>query len=165
MGMDLQAWQPPQTTLSLEQRSLNAKIILATRAAPSDALKSAKQLVGSYAHLKPDQPETFLASIASVMAQYPLGLIQECADPRVGIARKCEFLSVAKLVAWLDDRLAFHQAMASYERRRNDREYGSDMTDADRKAASEFLTQLAAEIAERSRTITQSKLRPDEVAA
>jgi hypothetical protein len=139
-------------------------MVLAHRAAPSEALKSAKQLVGSYAHLKPDQPETFLASIASVMAQYPLGLVQECADPRMGIARKCEFLSVAKLVAWLDDRLAYHQALASFERRRNtERKYGSDLTDADRKAASEFLSQLAAEIAERNRVVTQSKPRPEEV--
>ena len=153
MGQELARWQQPRTTLSLEQRSSNAKLVIAHQTAPSEALKAAKQLVGSYAHLRPDQPETFLASIASVLAQYPLGIVQECVDPRLGIARKAEFLSVAKLVEWLDNRLAYHQALASYVKRRDERvdNYAADLTDEDRKAASEFMANLAKEIAERSR--------------
>jgi hypothetical protein len=81
---------------------------------PSEALKATKQIVGSYAHLKPDQPEIFLASIAAVLAQYPWGIVEECADPRKGIARTVEFLSVAKVADWCDERLAFYQSAARY---------------------------------------------------
>ncbi len=74
----------------------------------------AKQLVGSYAHLRPDNPETFIASVAAVLAQYPPGVSEEAADPRKGIARTAEFLSVKALVDWCDKRLAFYQGLASY---------------------------------------------------
>ncbi|HET7156090.1 MAG TPA: hypothetical protein VFI87_12060 [Hyphomicrobiaceae bacterium] len=87
---------------------------MAQSSTPSQSARAAKQLVGSYAHLRPDNPETFLASIAAVMAQYPLGIIEEAADPRRGIARKVEFLSVKSLVEWCDARLAFYQGLASY---------------------------------------------------
>ena len=81
-------WQPQPTTLSLAQRVLSARMILQQASAPSQATRLAKQLVGSYAHLRPDNPQTFIESIAAVLAQYPLGVIEEVADPRRGIARK-----------------------------------------------------------------------------
>jgi hypothetical protein len=71
-------------------------------------------LVGSFAHLRPDNPQTFIASITGVLSQYPLGLVEECVDPRCGIARKVEFLSIKSLVDWLDRRLAFYRSLASY---------------------------------------------------
>lgn len=74
----------------------------------------AKQLVGSYAHLRPDNPETFIASIAAVLAQYPLGVAEECVDPRKGIARGAEFLSVKAIIDWCDKRLSFYQGLATY---------------------------------------------------
>lgn len=81
---------------------------------PSQAARLATQLVGSYAHLKPDNPETFIASIAAVLAQYPLGVAEDAADPRKGIARTAEFLTVKALVDWCDARLAFYQGLAAY---------------------------------------------------
>lgn len=71
-------------------------------------------MTGSYAHLRPDNPEVFIASIAAVLAQYPFCIAEEAADPRMGIARKAEFLSVKALVEWCDARLAFYQSLASY---------------------------------------------------
>jgi hypothetical protein len=64
--------------------------------------------------MKPGDPETFVLSIASVLSQYPLGLVTECADPRVGVVRKLKFLSIAELVEWLDARLAYHQVLARH---------------------------------------------------
>jgi hypothetical protein len=109
---DLLATQP--TTSSLEQRVSNAKAIVAKGTTPSEASQAAKTLVGSFAHLRPDNPQVFIASIAAVLAQYPRGVVEECVDPRCGIARKVEFLSIKALVEWCDVRLAFYQALASY---------------------------------------------------
>lgn len=104
----------PATTSLLAQKVSSAKTILSKAATGTQASSLAKQLVGSFAHLRPDNSDVFLASIAAVLAQYPLGISQEAADPRVGIARKVEFLSVKALVDWLDQRLAYWQALASY---------------------------------------------------
>lgn len=109
------------TTLSLEHRVTEAKEILSQSTNPTQASKAAKQLVGSYAHIRPDNPETFIASIAGVLAQYPLGLVEECVDPRRGVARSAEFLTIAAIVDWCDVRLAFYQALASYVARKPER--------------------------------------------
>ena len=101
-------------TLSLEQRVSSAKTILAQSSTPSQSAKAAKQIVGTFAHVRADNPETFIASVAAVLSQYPLGVIEDCADPRIGIARKVEFLSVKSLVEWCDARLAFYQGLAAY---------------------------------------------------
>lgn len=85
-----------------------------TLTTPALASKAAKQLVGSFANLRPDNPETFIASVAAVLAQYPLGLVEECADPRRGLARKVEFLSIKSLTDWCDKKLVFYQGLASY---------------------------------------------------
>jgi hypothetical protein len=107
-------WRAQPMTLSLEQRVSSAKTILAQSSSPSHASKAAKQLVGSYAHLRPDNPTTFIESIAAVLAQYPPSVADECADPRRGIARKAEFLSVKAVVEWCEARLEYYQAIAAY---------------------------------------------------
>lgn len=103
-----------RTTSSLAQRVTEAKGILARPTNATEASRAAKQLTGQYAHLRPDNPETFIASIAAVLAQYPLGLVEECCDPRRGLARKSEFLSVKAVVDWCDVRLSFYQGFAGY---------------------------------------------------
>jgi hypothetical protein len=82
-----------------------------------EATKAAKQLIGAYAFLKTHDPDGFAMSIAAVLSQYPAGLVQECIDPRRGAARKIKFLSVAELVQWLDERLAYHQVLAQHRPR------------------------------------------------
>lgn len=104
-------------TSLLEQRSSEAKALLSKPATPTEASKAAKQLVGSFANLRPDQPDVFIASIAAALAAYPLGLVQECADPRRGLARKVEFMSVKSLTEWCDDRMKFYETLASYQQR------------------------------------------------
>lgn len=136
---------------SLEQKALSAKQALATSTNPSEALKLAKNLIGSYAHVKPDQPEMFLASIAAVLAQYPLAVAQECVDPRAGVARKSEFLSVAKVVEWCDEKLQYLQVISQYQRSPLRRpEQVSELSDEDKAAAHKFLSDLALELKLRS---------------
>jgi len=74
----------------------------------------ASKVTGSFANLRPADPEQFGESIADVLEQYPLGLVEECADVRVGIAKKVEFLSIKSLTDWLDNRLTFYQSLASF---------------------------------------------------
>lgn len=114
MGQDLAPWRPRQTTSLLGQKSLSARAALSSTTSPAEAARAAKQLVGSYAHMKPGDPEVFVTSVAAVLADYPLALVHECADPRTGIARAAKFLSVAELVEWLDRRLEQLQAFASH---------------------------------------------------
>jgi hypothetical protein len=74
--------------------------------------------LGCWPHSKPADPETYADALASVLAQYPLGLVQECVDPRRGLAREREFPpTVASIVDWCDRKLAWHQAVAGYEGR------------------------------------------------
>jgi len=50
-----------------------------------------------------------------VLAQYPLGIVRECCDPRYGLARAREFPpTVACIVEWCDRRLEFHRNWAAY---------------------------------------------------
>jgi hypothetical protein len=114
MAQELAPWRPQATTLSLEQRSKSSKLVIAHVTTSTEAARAAKMLIGQYAFLKTHDPDAFNASIAAVLQQYPIGLVQECIDPRRGAARKIKFLSVAELVEWLDDRLAFHQGLASW---------------------------------------------------
>lgn len=113
MGQELAPWQPQGTTLSLEQRISNAKLVIAAATSPVEASKAAKRLVGSYAHMRPGDPDTFIESVAAVLSQYPLGIVGLCADPRRGIARKAKFLSIAELVEWLDAELEHYRKTAA----------------------------------------------------
>lgn len=87
---------------------------MAQSSTPSQAARAAKQIIGSYAHLRPDNPEAFVAAVIAVLAQYPAGVIDDCADPRRGIARSVEFLSIKALTEWCDQRLAFYQGLAAF---------------------------------------------------
>lgn len=59
-----------------------------------------------------------MASLAATLAGYPLGIVQECCDPRKGLARTREFPpTVAAIIEWCDLRLAHHKAVAAYQGR------------------------------------------------
>jgi hypothetical protein len=116
-GTEIQPWTPSQT-LSLECRAMKSKEILALSTSPLEATKLAEQIVGLYPHVNAPNPKIYAAGLAAVLSDYPLGLVQECAHPRTGIAREREFPPTpAALVAWLDKRLAWHQALACYQKR------------------------------------------------
>lgn len=114
MAQAMQPWQP-STTYSLEQKAAKSRTVLQCATSPRDALEAGKRLIGQWPHSKPADPETYAASIAAVLAQYPLGLVHECVDPRAGLAREREFPpTVAAVVEWCDRRLAWHQTVAAY---------------------------------------------------
>lgn len=89
--------------------------MLTCATSPRAALEGAKQLVGCYPHARPPDPEVYAGALASVLAQYPLGLVQECVDPRTGLARGREFPpTVACVVEWCENRLKYHQTLANF---------------------------------------------------
>lgn len=97
---------------------MKSREILQCATSPRAALEAGRQLIGQWPHAKPADPETYAAALAAVLAQYPLGLVEECVDPRRGLARERDFPpSVACLVDWCDKRLAFHQSVAGYQGR------------------------------------------------
>lgn len=103
------------TTSYPEQKAAIAKQLLAAPTTSTEASKAAKNLVGQWANLKPDNPAVFITSIAAVLSKYPHALVDECVDPRVGAATKIEFLSIASLTAWCDRRLEHYQALAQWK--------------------------------------------------
>lgn len=85
---------------------------------PSDALKAAKQLTGQWPHARPPNAEMWLSSIAAVLAQYPSAIVEECIDPRRGLARAREFPpTIAIIVEWCDAKLKHYQLFAEYKPR------------------------------------------------
>lgn len=111
----------------------------------SSALKAAKQLVGSWPHSRPPEPEIYAAALGATLAQYPPRIVNECVDPRAGLARKREFPpTVASIVEWCDARLAYYEALAKYEAREKPPE--REFSDEDRVIARKFLADLADEL-------------------
>jgi hypothetical protein len=102
------------TTSSLAQRAKIARDLLAYPISATAALKAAKDLGGNFSSLRPDNPARFFEGVARILVEYPLGIVEECIDPRVGLASKIEFLSLHALKVWLDERLTFHQSLAAY---------------------------------------------------
>ena len=127
----------PSTDLSIEQRATLATAALQWSTSPQEALKAAKRLAGSWPHARPPDPEVWAASLAAALSNYPLGVVQECCDPRVGLARSREFPpTVACIVEWCDVRVKRHrgaiihakqEAAAKVEKRQYTDEHGQTM--------------------------------------
>lgn len=78
------------------------------------ALAQARRLIGCYPHSRPPDVLQYANALADVLEQYPIGVVEECCDPRSGIARVREFPpTVACLVEWCDRKLAAYRAVAS----------------------------------------------------
>lgn len=89
--------------------------ILRCVTSPQEALKATKLLIGSWPHANPPDPQGWAASLAAALAGYPLGLVQECCDPRTGLARSREFPpTVQSIVDWCDRRLKYHTGMVKW---------------------------------------------------
>ena len=150
MATQLALSAQPSTTSLLERKVAEAKIALTQPTTPAtSALKAAKQLVGSFPHARPPEPETYAGAIGATLAQYPPAVVADCADPRIGLARKLRFPpTVAEIVEWCDARMAYYESLARYQARevRPEREF----TDADRVLARKFLAALAAELKDRN---------------
>lgn len=114
MANNLTLWTP-SPNLGLAQRAQISRDVLSHATSPRDAIDAAERLVGQWPHARPPDPKTYAASLAAVLAQYPLGLVQECCDPRKGLARTREFPpTVAALVEWCEKRLEWHSTVARY---------------------------------------------------
>lgn len=114
MSQQLQPWMP-SIGLSPVQRQRTAVQILQCETSPHEASKAARDLIKAWPHARPPDPDGYAASLAAVLSQYPLGLVTECCDPRVGLARSREFPpTVACVVAWCDRRLDYHRKWAIY---------------------------------------------------
>lgn len=111
-------WKP-STELSIEQEA--AKSAAAIRYATSrlDALNQAKRLLRSWPHANPPDPAGYAQAIAETLAQYPLGLVEECCDPSTGHAKKREFPpTVASVTEWCDRRLKYHRGMIRWSKQK-----------------------------------------------
>lgn len=139
----------PSTTSLLVQKATEAKQILSHPTSASSALKAAKQLVGCFPHARPPEPETYAAALGATLAQYPQAIVDECVDPRRGLARKLTFPPTVKdIVDWCDQRVRHFETLATYQPREiaPQREF----TDEDRALAKRFLADLAAELKARN---------------
>lgn len=108
-NQELALWRP-STTLSIEQEAQRSIVTLKWSTSPQEALKATKQLIGAWPHANPPDPAGYAASLAAALAAYPLGLVQECCDPRTGLAKTREFPpTVQSINEWCDRRLAYHR--------------------------------------------------------
>lgn len=125
------------------------------RPSSTSALRAAKQLVGCFPHARPPEPETYAGAIGATLAKYPAAIVEECVDPRRGLALEREFPPTVKSVAdWCDARLAHYDALARYEARPRapEREFSDD----DRALGRQFLADLAAELESRDKAARPS---------
>ena len=71
--------------------------------------------MASWPHASPPNALGWAASLGAVLEQYPLGLVQECCDPRTGLAREREFPPTPKsIIDWCDKRLLYHRGMVKW---------------------------------------------------
>lgn len=71
--------QPHSTDLSRKPR-------------PEEALKAARQLLGSYRTGEANDPETFGGAVAAVLSLYPLHVVEYVCDPRTGLAGRSKWM-------------------------------------------------------------------------
>ena len=126
MGQDLALWTP-STALTIEQQAQRSAVALKYATLPQEAIKAARQLAGSWPHARPPDPDGYAASLAGALSAYPLGVVQECCDPRKGLAQTREFPpTVAAVVEWCDRRVTFHRGMVKWGEIKTPREEFSE---------------------------------------
>lgn len=60
-------------------------------------------LLGQWPSQKPNDPETYIAGIEAVLAEYPPEIVAKVIDPATGVATRCEFLPTsARLTSELE---------------------------------------------------------------
>lgn len=117
---------------------MEAKGIVQCATSPQNALALAEKLIGCWPHAKPPDPKTYSAAVSATLAGYPLKVAQECADPRIGLAREREFPpTIAAIVTWCDKRANYYNALAAW------------MPPAPQLPAPEYSEQHCAEMRER----------------
>lgn len=142
MGQDLALWQP-STTLSIEQESKRSAVALRYATSPQEALRQAKKLVAAWPHANPPNPAGWAASLGAVLEQYPLGVVEDCCDVRVGLAREREFPPTpAAVIGWCDKRLAYHRGMVKWGKQWGQQEAERQFSDEHRQGMLERMRAL-----------------------
>lgn len=78
------------------------------------AIELARKLIGAWAKSEADSPHVFTLSIASALQEYPVLVAEQCADPRIGLARTREFVpTVASVHGWCQDRMKTYESFGS----------------------------------------------------
>ena len=109
MAQQIERWQP-STTLSISQQAEASKVALSLKISPRQAAEFGKMLIGQWPHANPPNPGAYSLSIAKTLEKYPLGVVEECTDPTVGLASTREFIpTVAAVTEWCDRRVKRHQ--------------------------------------------------------
>lgn len=60
------------------------------------AAERARLIFGCYRRGDANDPETYTAAIAAVLAEYPPDIVMRVSDPRTGMASRCQFLPTLK---------------------------------------------------------------------
>jgi hypothetical protein len=104
------------TTSLAAQRNKRAVAALALSSTPdSVALKAAKALVRQWPHARPPDADAWQIAIGAKLSMYPPAIVEECCDPRTGLATVREFPPTVQAVTeWCDARLQYHRNWAAY---------------------------------------------------
>jgi hypothetical protein len=83
-----------ETSLTPQKGSSNAlePLTKTSGTPPTLAAERARLLFGCYRKADANDPETYTAAIAAILAEYSPEVVQRVTDPRTGIARKIKFL-------------------------------------------------------------------------
>jgi hypothetical protein len=116
MAQDLARADHESTTSLAVQRNKKAVAALAQSSTPdSVALKAAKTLVRQWPHARPPDADAWQIAIGAKLSTYPPMIVEECCDPRTGLATVREFPPTVQAVTdWCDHRLQYHRNWANY---------------------------------------------------
>ena len=98
-------------------RPTNSSIALQPSTVPRQlnvafAAERTRLLFGCYRKGEANDPDTYTAAIAAILAEYPEQVIREVTDPRVGLPRKLSWLPTVKEVSDACDALEkFHESV------------------------------------------------------
>lgn len=107
MAQELQPYKTPSTTPSLASQATASKEILRWSTSPRDAIEQGKKLIGAWPHARPGDPAQYAKAIAETLADYPLGIVKECASL---LPREREFPpTVQCVVEFCNRRMKFHR--------------------------------------------------------
>lgn len=125
------------------------------------AAEQAKRLIGCYPHARPPDPGAYAGALTDVLEQYPLGVVEECCNPRTGIVRSREFPpTVACIVEWCDRASRAYQAVSQRARPEPEKVYSDEHCATMREKLRGFFTELAATLRQTPQERAASKYKP-----
>lgn len=102
------------------------------------------RLLGCYPGGKPSDPETYVAAVAAILADYPPEIVAKVTDPVHGIARSQKFLpTVAEISAACEDAMieARKRWKEGFDRRRAIAESRAEPTDEQKARVRQIVEQ------------------------